>query len=98
MKILTYNEFKAVLKFVLGKKCTICGASPHSPHIHHIDGVHTNNALNNVVLVCEPCHRLVHKNVNRHIKLPETDVLRLQKIFEDWVILPDVQRKKKAKK
>ena len=53
---------KRLLKFnLLEYKCSCCGLSewrgePISLHLHHINGNHFDNTLNNLTLLCPNCH------------------------------------------
>ena len=45
------------------KKCKICG-SEVDLDVHHIDGDHSNNVLENLVYLCRRCHRTIaHKSI-----------------------------------
>lgn len=52
-------------------KCQHCGAylggsiQRYDGHVHHIDENTGNNDLNNLILLCVPCHRKVHKSSER---------------------------------
>tara|TARA_R110000868_G_scaffold4998_5_gene30972 strand:- start:1648 stop:2097 length:450 start_codon:yes stop_codon:yes gene_type:complete len=41
-------------------KCATCG-SVEMLVIHHVDNVHTNNAPENLMVLCSPCHSSHHK-------------------------------------
>jgi hypothetical protein len=45
--------------------CSECGKNlpPHSLEIHHKDGNHQNNDLNNLTVLCTICHRSHHNAV-----------------------------------
>lgn len=38
--------------------CAICGTETHL-HVHHVDGNHKNNAIENLIWVCPRCHNTV---------------------------------------
>ena len=42
--------------------CSVCGAMD-SLHRHHIDRDISNNAVDNVLIVCVSCHSLIHKHM-----------------------------------
>ncbi len=51
--------------------CPICGEPVNEErewHIHHIDGNHNNNKMDNLIILHTNCHRLVH---NRKSEVPE---------------------------
>lgn len=45
------------------KVCQDCGAKGHG--VHHIDTNRGNNAINNLVYLCWPCHFNRHVRINR---------------------------------
>lgn len=63
-------------------KCQICEKEYDRLEIHHIDGDHGNNEIDNLILVCPSCHKKEHyKNHNRN-KIGEKGLLSsLQKII-----------------
>ena len=46
---------------MLGKACAICGRTKNV-HIHHKDGNHKNNTIENLIELCAICHPKLHKN------------------------------------
>lgn len=65
-----------------GRKCECCGLSewndqPIPLEIHHIDGNHSNNALDNLQILCLNCHGLTPnfrgKNQNGREKVSEEE-------------------------
>lgn len=40
--------------------CKLCGYKSKSNHIHHIDKNAHNNKLENLIIVCSDCHKLLH--------------------------------------
>ena len=61
------NSFKGEIyrKMLLAsgaeKKCKICGKT-EKLHVHHLDGNHKNNNINNLVWLCTNCHyNIAHK-------------------------------------
>lgn len=64
-----YNEYN-VRQYVLKRDryvCQHCGAHPTSEkpvrlHVHHLESRHTGgNAPNNLIILCEHCHRALHE-------------------------------------
>jgi len=41
------------------EKCGFKASHPCQLDIHHIDGNHTNNSINNLTTLCANCHRLI---------------------------------------
>jgi len=41
-------------------KCKVCKEMAYV--VHHIDGEKANHTMENLVALCNPCHRAVHKN------------------------------------
>lgn len=60
-----------------GRKCVVCGIST-KPHVHHIDRDRRNNRVNNLVVLCESHHFLLHRK--RGISNEECAEL----LFEIW--------------
>ena len=46
-------------------KCVFCGETERL-HVHHKDGDHSNNALNNLIWVCVKCHNTKAHNYRRN--------------------------------
>ncbi len=42
--------------------CEVCGYDeyPEVLHVHHLDGSHLNNKLENLKIVCPTCHEVIH--------------------------------------
>jgi len=48
-------------KKYLGAHCVACGEKDLAKlHIHHADGDWSNNSEENLILLCEDCHRVIH--------------------------------------
>jgi len=62
IKITSYKLKKRLFKEgVKENKCEKCGITtwlgePIALELHHIDGVHDNNSLNNLAILCPNCH------------------------------------------
>tara|TARA_R100001530_G_scaffold64414_1_gene46274 strand:- start:95 stop:334 length:240 start_codon:yes stop_codon:yes gene_type:complete len=55
-------------------ECEICDKEVcGNPDIHHIDGDRKNNSINNLILVCIKCHKIIHHpiKVTRHKYKPK---------------------------
>lgn len=50
----------AYRQMVERRECNRCGSTEQLV-IHHRDGVHTNNELSNLEVLCSPCHSSHHK-------------------------------------
>lgn len=56
-------NWKNIRKKILKRdkeECRIC-TRQYYLHVHHIDYDRLNNAESNLVTLCEPCHRAVHR-------------------------------------
>ena len=51
-----YRE-KAIEEY--GEECSICN-STRNVEVHHIDGDHSNADIDNLLVVCGPCHGDIH--------------------------------------
>ncbi len=40
--------------------CYLCGSNDNL-HRHHVDWIHSNNELSNIIIVCKRCHTELHK-------------------------------------
>lgn len=45
--------------------CRICKCQDKRMNVHHIDGNHLNNKLNNLAIVCTFCHFAIHDNISK---------------------------------
>jgi hypothetical protein len=45
--------------------CNICNRIVFVPTLHHIDGNHYNNRIDNRIFVCTKCHVKIHRGKNR---------------------------------
>ncbi len=77
------NSFKGEVyrKMLLasGRKqeCEICKAT-ESLHVHHIDGDHSNNVLENLTWVCVKCHNLIkhHRERDKNGRFVRKNILK----------------------
>lgn len=80
---------KPTLKAIInlrGRKCECCGLTewlekPINLEVHHIDGNHNNNELDNIQLLCPNCHSYTNnycgKNINTgKIKVEDEDLIK----------------------
>ncbi len=63
----------SALTFLRGHKCEVCGNEtwndkPIPLEIHHIDGDHLNNELDNLQILCPNCHAQTDNFKGRNIK------------------------------
>ena len=56
-------------------RCQKCGVDKRL-RIHHIDWNKENNVLDNLILLCNSCHRSAHNHIPVHLRL---------ECFEDWM-------------
>ena len=50
---------KAAQRQIKAKTCEMCGGTK-TPQRHHKDGDATNNAKDNLIVLCQKCHTTVH--------------------------------------
>lgn len=72
-----------------GRKCENCGAitwlgKPINLEVHHIDGVRTNNSLENLQLLCPNCHSYTDnfRRSKKELKISEEDFAEVLKNSE----------------
>ena len=49
--------------FESDRTCCICRDKTRPVQIHHLDGDHSNNTRTNLVVLCDPCHKLAHTDI-----------------------------------
>jgi 5-methylcytosine-specific restriction endonuclease McrA len=66
------NWVRRALAEKFRKECSVCGIDQHNGkeitlEVDHIDGIHTNNSIKNLRLICPNCHSqtLTYKNRNK---------------------------------
>lgn len=65
-----YNSMNKSLQRELMLRGTTCEKCKESKfkHIHHIDGNSRNNATQNLIKVCKPCHNALHTGIEHKSK------------------------------
>lgn len=58
-KLENKNNYRDKIRNKYSNQCIICN-SFDSLRIHHIDTNHRNNSEDNLILLCEKCHRMIH--------------------------------------
>lgn len=53
------EEIRSIVKEIFDNKCFICGQTINPMHIHHLNGNHEDNDLQNLCLCCYLCHAVV---------------------------------------
>ena len=77
-----YTKFEYYEKNLKKSECEICGMSGCRLEIHHIDGDHANNELDNLITLCASCHKKAHYEMGR-TKMGEKGVItHFEKIIE----------------
>lgn len=54
------DHLEAKVMFAADRTCCVCRISGKTVQIHHIDGKPSNNALENLVVLCLECHNETH--------------------------------------
>lgn len=63
------------------KECTICGEKDEDIiEVHHIDFNHSNNNLDNPIMLCPNCHMRIHRG-----KLIITDEIKQKRKFKEEI-------------
>lgn len=56
-----YRINRGVVIHNANNHCNICNKVTSDFEVHHINGVNTDNRLENLMAVCKDCHILIHK-------------------------------------
>lgn len=57
--------------------CKICGFLILIPHVHHLNGKHKDNRIENLIVLCPRCHLKIHnKRLPENIKKDEKEIER----------------------
>ena len=59
------------------RACWICGTNndPWRIHVHHIDEIRSHNTIDNLIPLCDPCHRIVHIYLRRMKEHPNSTAM-----------------------
>lgn len=68
-----FKHRKEVIKFIYNYECQCCNEATEELEVHHDDRNSANNAWNNLIPLCPPCHRLVHMTGYRFNLYPFLD-------------------------
>lgn len=49
----------------INSKCKICNGTIFIPHVHHINGNHSDNRMENLLVVCPSCHCKIHNRKSK---------------------------------
>ncbi len=60
IKPFSFNTLKILLMYENGSLCQLCEKTFASLHLHHINGNCNFNALSNLSLLCDSCHKHTH--------------------------------------
>lgn len=76
----------------INNKCPICGRSFLNLELHHIDRDRSNNHINNILLVCLKCHKLIHhpqRLFTRKVKI-DPEIRKKLKFYSDIMVIKKV--------
>lgn len=79
-KAIRSSHMKDALVYLRGNKCECCGLEKWKNEdipleVHHIDGDHLNNVLENLQLLCPNCHALTDNWRGKNIKKSERKII-----------------------
>lgn len=79
-KVIRSSNMKDALIHLRGNKCECCGLEKWRNEkipleVHHIDGDHLNNVLENLQLLCPNCHALTDNWRGKNIKKSEQKII-----------------------
>jgi len=60
------SNYRSVAFEYHGRECAECGGTENI-EVHHIDGDRRNNDPQNLLPLCQPCHRDVHRGNRKHL-------------------------------
>lgn len=94
-----HYRYKALEQY--GEECKICGVTERI-EVHHIDGDHGNNSVDNLLPVCRDCHNSIHtggieplselvKPIDERDYFPVNDAHRPEVSEELYGIARDIQ-------
>lgn len=67
------NPYRIILQEAgITELCVVCSSRKSGNNrlsVHHVDGNHYNNELNNLVWICESCHQFIHNSEGIHSEL-----------------------------
>ena len=85
------------LAFQRGRKCECCGLSewlsePIKLEVHHIDGNHLNNEIDNLMLLCPNCHAQTDNWRAKNIKNKAQQVVSEEEFAEALKSTPNIRQ------
>lgn len=72
-----------IIKIKQNKKCQNCGTFNTKLQIHHIDGSKDNHSLNNLIVLCQSCHKLLYHRFPTTTKFKKMYGYTLQEISKN---------------
>jgi 5-methylcytosine-specific restriction endonuclease McrA len=80
-----FSKIKNIILFFYDYECFLCMVKKIDNHVHHCDGNHFNNDVENLIVLCENCHKIAHKSkmvlVNTKTKFKFIDLSFLNDLF-----------------
>lgn len=80
-----FIRLKNFLLTVYGDNCPICGVVAQKLEVHHVDKDNTNNSLDNLIPVCVPCHKLLHKSDLLKLDINELHKRELMLFIKEFI-------------
>lgn len=77
--IVMLTKNKIVVRCLQQGKCALC--KKPGDHVHHIDGAHYDNNVENLVFLCRRCHGIVHRGTRALYRESAACSSKYQKAF-----------------
>lgn len=62
-----FRNKRAVVLWAYDNTCFHHNNCLEATHVHHLDHNSTNNDFKNLIPLCQPCHKMIHKTPKRNM-------------------------------